>query len=143
VSFTGVLVAAHRSHAQALADGEVSVSAYPHLDLGLTDFDALAAVHSAILPAISKSEARSVFDDVEAEGSEPGRATYILPDQFTQAAASLDDNGVKQVAARLHADESFKSASMLSQQIETFVTALAKLGEEATQSGKDILVVVK
>jgi hypothetical protein len=135
------IIVAHRSHAQALADGEVSIGSYPHLEDGRLSSFILSAIHAAV----SKDVDPWLPDrgDPEAEGGDHGWKVWRLSDDLTMALAMMDVSRKSQVMTRLQAASAMVAYGPEPARIGALLDELSRLAQEATKLGRELLVRAK
>jgi hypothetical protein len=134
------IVVAHRSHAQAIVDAEVSLVTYPHSIADGLDIERLALLYAAVSPAMDLAAARLALQATpEAEDAHGVPRMWRLPDDFSSALVGLDAVARHRILAQLNAD---RPVSDPNRHLEAALTALIALSAEATSSGRELLVLI-
>jgi hypothetical protein len=135
------LIVAHRSHAQAIADGEVALSAYPHREDSRFDLTTLAAVHGAISPDVDAELARQPYNGTpEAEGGDGGWAVWRLPDDLLLALTAMDAARKRQAMTRLQGAPEMQPYDPSPARLGTLLDDLSHLTKQAMSANCEMWV---
>jgi hypothetical protein len=136
-----VLIVAHRSHAQAIADGEVALSAYPHREDSRFDLTALAAVHSAVSPDVDAELARQPYHGApEAEGGNGGWSVWRLPDDLLLALSGMDIAHKRLALSRLQSAPEMQPYDPSPVRLGTLLDELSHLTKQAMSANCEMWV---